>query len=74
MNSAAACSPVWQKKLKRKAMIPPGAFLTLLEKEQQQDGMLLQTVLDEVRSADKAGLCLQQTDRRLMDLVAQQRH
>jgi ferritin-like protein 2 len=27
-----------------------------------------------VRSADKAGLCLQQTDRRLMDLVAQQRH
>ncbi|MEK0248311.1 non-heme ferritin-like protein [Raoultella sp. BAC10a-01-01] len=49
-------------------------FLTLLEKEQQQDGILLKTVLDVVRNADKAGICLQQTDRRLMDLVAQQRH
>ncbi|WP_434640107.1 non-heme ferritin-like protein [Klebsiella sp. I138] len=45
-------------------------FLTLLEKEQQQDGVLLQSVLEEVRNADKAGLCMHQTDRHLLSLVA----
>ena len=44
-------------------------FLTLLEKEQQQDGVLLQSVLEEVRNADKAGLGMLQTDRRLLSLV-----
>lgn len=32
-------------------------FLHTLEKEQQQDGVLLQTILEEVRSAKRAGLC-----------------
>jgi ferritin-like protein 2 len=45
-------------------------FLALLAKEQQQDGMLLQSVLEEVRNADKAGLCMLQTDRHLLSLVA----
>ncbi len=31
-------------------------FLTLLAEEQQQDGLLLQSVLEEIRNADKAGL------------------
>ncbi|HHT4371894.1 TPA: non-heme ferritin-like protein [Raoultella ornithinolytica] len=44
-------------------------FLTLLEKEQQQDGVLLQSVLEKVRNADKAGLGMLQTDRRLLSLV-----
>ncbi|MFK3704970.1 ferritin-like protein 2 [Raoultella sp. BIGb0138] len=48
-------------------------FLTLLEQEQRQDGILLQTVLEEVRNADKAGVCLQQTDRHLLELVANRR-
>jgi ferritin len=41
-------------------------FLTLLAEEQQQDGLLLQSVLEEIRNADKAGLGMEQTDRRLM--------
>ncbi|VUS66501.1 non-heme ferritin-like protein [Klebsiella spallanzanii] len=49
-------------------------FLTLLAKEQRQDGMLLETILDEVRNADKAGTCVQQTDRHLLDLVSKQRN
>ncbi|MCT6999972.1 ferritin-like domain-containing protein, partial [Salmonella enterica] len=36
---------------------PTVDFLHDLEKEQQQDGVLLQTILDEVRSAKRAGLC-----------------
>ncbi|VFS18143.1 ferritin-like protein 2 [Escherichia coli] len=32
-------------------------FLRDLEKEQQHDGLLLQTILDEVRSAKLAGMC-----------------
>ena len=44
-------------------------FLTQLEKEQRQDGILLQSVLEKVRHADKAGLCMQQTDRQLLSLV-----
>lgn len=36
-------------------------FLRDLEKEQQHDGLLLQTILDEVRSAKLAGMCPVQT-------------
>ena len=48
-------------------------FLTLLAEEQQQDGLLLQSVLEEIRNADKAGLGMEQTDRRLMALVGEPR-
>ncbi|WP_265671103.1 non-heme ferritin-like protein [Klebsiella grimontii] len=48
-------------------------FLTLLAEQQDQDGMLLETILDEVRHADKAGTSEQQTDRHLLDLVSNQR-
>ena len=44
-------------------------FLTRLAEEQQQDGLLLQSVLEEIRNADKAGIGMEQTDRRLMALV-----
>lgn len=47
-------------------------FLNTLEKEQQQDGVLLQTMLEEVRSAGKAGLCMQQTDQHLTNVVNHQ--
>ena len=43
-------------------------------KEQEQDGILLKTILDEVRSARKAGLCIQQTDQHLLNIVNQQQH
>jgi hypothetical protein len=46
-------------------------FLTLLAEEQQQDGLLLQSVLEEIRNADKAGLGMEQTDRRLMAFVGE---
>lgn len=49
-------------------------FLHELEKEQQQDGLLLQTILDEVRSAKLAGLCASQTDQHLLNIVSHQRH
>lgn len=49
-------------------------FLNALKKEQQQDGILLQTILDEVRSAHKAGLCMHQTDQHLLNVVNQQQH
>lgn len=49
-------------------------FLNTLEKEQQQDGILLQTILDEVRSAKKAGLCMHQTDQHLLNVVNHQQH
>jgi len=45
------------------------SFLNTLEEEQQQDGILLKTILDEVRSAREAGLCIQQTDRHLLNIV-----
>ncbi|QGN38711.1 non-heme ferritin-like protein [Klebsiella oxytoca] len=47
-------------------------FLTQLAKEQHQDGMLLETILDEVRHARKSGTCIQQTDRHLLELVSKQ--
>ena len=49
-------------------------FLHDLEKEQQQDGVLLQTILDEVRSAKRAGLCMAQTDKHLLNVVNYQHH
>ena len=49
-------------------------FLHDLEKEQQQDGVLLQTILDEVRSAKRAGLCMAQTDKHLLNVVNYQQH
>ncbi|MDX6019967.1 non-heme ferritin-like protein [Scandinavium sp. V105_16] len=49
-------------------------FLNTLEKEQEQDGVLLQTILDEVRSAHKAGLCMEQTDKHLTTVVNHQQH
>ncbi len=49
-------------------------FLQEIEKEQQQDGVLLKTVLDEVRFARRAGLGLEQTDRHLLNLVSCQSH
>ena len=49
-------------------------FLNALEEEQEQDGILLKTILDEVRSARKAGLCIQQTDQHLLNIVTQQQH
>lgn len=49
-------------------------FLHTLEKEQQQDGVLLQTILEEVRSAKRAGLCLAQTDQHLLNVVTYQHH
>jgi ferritin-like protein 2 len=50
------------------------SFLHMLEKEQQQDGILLQTILDEVRSARRAGLCPEQTDQHLLNVVNHQQH
>lgn len=49
-------------------------FLTSLEKDQYQDGVLLQAILEEVRSADKAGLCMHQTDQHLLNVVNHQLH
>ncbi|MNN42508.1 Ferritin-1 [compost metagenome] len=49
-------------------------FLHSLEKDQQQDGILLQTILEEVRYARKAGLCMQQTDQHLLNVVSHQQH
>ena len=49
-------------------------FLHALEKEQQQDGLLLQTILDEVRSAKRAGLCPAQTDQHVLNVVNYQQH
>lgn len=49
-------------------------FIHDLEKEQQQDGLLLQTILDEVRSAKRAGLCQAQTDQHVLNVVNFQQH
>ena len=42
-------------------------FLRDSEKEQQHDGLLLQTILDEVRSAKLAGMCPVQTDQHVLE-------
>ncbi|MEX7572747.1 ferritin, partial [Enterobacter hormaechei] len=41
---------------------------------QQQDGMLLKTLADEIRNAKRAGICLEQTDRHLLDIATVQHH
>lgn len=50
------------------------SFLNALEEEQEQDGILLKTILDEVRCARKAGLCIQQTDQHLLNVMTHQQH
>ena len=54
--------------------IPTLNFLHDIEKEQQQDGVLLKTVLDEVRQARSTGMGLEQTDRHLLNVVNCQHH
>lgn len=49
-------------------------FLRDMDKEQQQDGMLLKILADELRNARQAGLCPEQTDRHLLDIVTVQHH
>ena len=49
-------------------------FLHDIEKEQQHDGVLLKTVLDEIRQAHRTGLGLEQTDRHLLNIVHSQHH
>lgn len=49
-------------------------FLRDLEKEQQHDGLLLQTILDEVRSAKLAGMCPVQPDQHVLNVVSHQLH
>ncbi|WP_342005901.1 non-heme ferritin-like protein [Citrobacter sedlakii] len=49
-------------------------FLHDLEKEQQQDGLLLQTIFEEVRNAKRAGLCPAQTDQHVLNVVNYQQH
>ncbi|QGG07681.1 non-heme ferritin-like protein [Enterobacter cancerogenus] len=49
-------------------------FLRDMNKEQQQDGMLLKALADEIRNAKREGLCLEQTDRHLLDIVTCQQH
>jgi ferritin-like protein 2 len=49
-------------------------FLRTMGKEQQQDGILLQTLADEIRDATRLGLCPEQTDRHLLDIVSHQQH
>ena len=49
-------------------------FLRDMDKEQQHDGMLLKTLADEIRNAKRAGICLEQTDRHLLDIATVQHH
>lgn len=49
-------------------------FLHDIEKEQQQDGVLLKTILDEVRQARRTGMGQEQTDRQLLNVVSRQHH
>ncbi|XPE56041.1 non-heme ferritin-like protein [Shigella flexneri] len=50
-------------------------FLRNLEKEQQHDGLLLQTILDEVRSAETCRVCaLCRPTNMLLNVVSHQLH
>jgi ferritin-like protein 2 len=49
-------------------------FLQGIKLEQQQCGLRLKTVFDEVRNARNAGMCQEQTDRHLLDIVNYQHH
>ena len=60
-------------KPKRNRTSLPSRF-TRYGREQQQDGMLLKTLADEIRNAKRAGICLEQTDRHLLDIATVQHH
>lgn len=49
-------------------------FLRQLDKEQQQDGLLLQTILEEVHNAQLSGMGLPQTDQHLLNIVNFRQH
>lgn len=49
-------------------------FLRDMDKEQQQDGVILKTLANEIRNAKRAGLCPEQTDLRLRHVVNHQQH
>ncbi len=61
-------------KPKRNGTSLPSRFLRDMDREQQQDGMLLKTLADEIRNAKRAGICLEQTDRHLLDIATVQHH
>lgn len=44
-------------------------FLATFKKEELVDGTLLQMILDEVRSAKKAGIDMEQTDKHLVGVI-----
>lgn len=54
--------------------LPTFDFLHDIEKEQEQDGLLLKTLMDEVCLARRAGICQEQTDRHLLNVVNCQHH
>jgi len=49
-------------------------FLRDMDKEQQQDGVLLKTLANEIRNAKRAGLCPEQTDKHVLNVVNYQHH
>ncbi|STH36241.1 ferritin-like protein 2 [Escherichia coli] len=55
-------------------MIQPSISCAIWKKKQQHDGLLLQTILDEVRSAKLAGMCPVQTDQHVLNVVSHQLH
>ena len=54
--------------------VQPSISCAIWKKEQQHDGLLLQTILDEVRSAKLAGMCPVQTDQHVLNVVSHQLH
>ncbi|AIR66957.1 non-heme ferritin-like protein [Cedecea neteri] len=50
------------------------SFLMALGLEQDREGERLKTILEEVRDANKAGLCMSQTDRRVLSFVERDYH
>jgi len=50
------------------------AFLTQMKSDREEHGLLLQTILEEVRSADQSGLGMEQTDRHLLNVVNFRKH
>nr|WP_240517612.1 hypothetical protein [Enterobacter roggenkampii] len=62
MNNAAAPSTKLADEAKAQQDITTLRFLRDMDKEQQQDGLLLKTLADELHNAQQAGLCPEQTD------------
>ncbi|POP45002.1 ferritin [Superficieibacter electus] len=50
------------------------AFLIQIEAEREEHGLLLQTIVEEVRHARQAGMAMEQTDRHLLNVVNYQKH